>query len=92
MAAVGLQIAQVGQRQQVATRGGAGQAGTLGGQRGVEALALGIEALQHRQPLGQAGDVVRSGNVHGATIPDSPAGCGILRGDRTTRTITAQSM
>ncbi|MNY40018.1 hypothetical protein D3C86_1747330 [compost metagenome] len=58
MVAVGFEIAQVGQGQQMATRGGARQAGALGRERGVEPLAFDVEAFEHRQPLAQAGDVV----------------------------------
>jgi len=64
IAAVGLQVAQVGQREQVPARGGAREAGALGGQRGVQALALGVEAFEHRHSLGDALDEVGLGDGH----------------------------
>jgi hypothetical protein len=56
----------VRQRQQVPARGGAREAGALGGQRGVQALALGVEAFEHRHSLGDALDEIGSGDGHAA--------------------------
>ena len=75
VAAVGFEVAQVRQRQQVAARSGARQAGALGRQRGVEALALGVEAFQHRHALGDAFDEVGLGDGHDRTqLRDDRAG------------------
>jgi hypothetical protein len=85
MAAVGLQVAQVRQREQVATRRGAGEARALRGQRGVQTLAFGVETLQHRQPFGHAFDEVGLRDVHGIAPHQ------VLRGDRALRTMIAQT-
>jgi 4-hydroxybenzoate 3-monooxygenase len=64
MAAIGVQIPQLGQREQMSPRRRPRDARALRGQRGVQALALGVKSLQHGQPFGQAFDVVCFGNGH----------------------------
>jgi hypothetical protein len=81
VAAVGVEVAQVRQREQVPPGRGAGDAGALGRLGGVEALALGVEALQHRHALGHALDEVGLGDggvIHAVRFQGS------LRDDRTT--------
>ncbi|MNW11293.1 hypothetical protein D3C71_2087140 [compost metagenome] len=67
MVAIGFEVTQVGQRQQMAARRGTRQAGAFGRERGVEPLAFGIETFQHREALAQSGDVVggRNGRKRG---------------------------
>ncbi|MNT01247.1 hypothetical protein D3C71_1639220 [compost metagenome] len=66
LAAIGLQVAQVGQRQQVPARCRPCDTGPLRCHRGIEALALGVKALQHGQALGQPGDEVFGCNGEGS--------------------------
>src|SRR5438105_8021252 len=76
VAAVRLEVAQVREREQVPPRRGPRDPGALRGQRGVEALAFGVEALQHRHAFGHAFDEVRFGD-HSARLSRN------LRNDRT---------
>jgi hypothetical protein len=91
--AVALQVAQVRECEQVPARRRARETGALGGLRRVEALALGVEALQHRHALGHAFDEVGlgDGRVRGIHGRDYASGVPVMRGDRTTGPMIAQS-
>jgi hypothetical protein len=77
----------VGQREQVAAGGGPRDAGPLRRQRRVQALALGVEALQHRHALGHALDEIRLCDRHGRIMPANQP----LRGDRARVAMIAQA-
>ena len=65
IAAIGFQIAQMCQGQQVAARRRARDTGPLGGERGVQALTLRVKAFQHRHAFGHAFNQVGFGNRFG---------------------------
>ena len=69
VAAVGFQVAQVREREQVPARRRAREPGALRRQRGVEPLALGVKTLEHGQALGQPGDVVLLRDACHAAVP-----------------------
>jgi hypothetical protein len=54
-------VAELGQRQQVAARGGAGQAGALGHLGDRQARALLVERFDHLQALFEPGDHIALG-------------------------------